>query len=109
MMKELKHSEFLSDKNLNKIAKMYTVQFTPDLDNIETNLSIWTNGTEYLCFSLKLGTVWLSTWIKSEVFHGDWDIETVCFKLKDKVLDKQKNDLIYKEYISLKEIEGDFK
>lgn len=109
MMEELEHSEFLSDKILDIMAKIYTVSFTSELNTIETNLSIWTNGTEYLCFSLKLGNTWLSTWIETEVFDGDWSIETVSFKLKDKVLDRQKNDLRFKAFIALEEINGDFK
>ena len=108
-MEELEHSEFINDKLLDQLAKIYTVSFIDELDEVETNLSIWYNGdTEFLCFSLKIGDIWISNMLETLSFVGKLDIETICDNIKEKVVNRQKNDLTYKEYISLNDIQGDF-
>lgn len=107
MMEELEHSDFLSDEVIDKIAKLFTLSFS-ELNYVETILSIWYNGTEYLCFSLKLGDVWIHTTLETEAFIGT-DLGTGYDLIKEKPVKTIKNDLRFKAFLKLDKINEDFK
>ena len=110
MKEEIEHSKWLTDRMIEVLAKLYTVSFLNYMNDIETVVSIWYSETgEELCFSLKIGNSWITNYIYSDVFaHAGESIEDLDDLLKTKIVNRQTNDLRFKEFIALNKLKGDF-
>ena len=107
---ELEHSEWLTDRTIETLAKLYAVNFLNYMNDIETIVSIWySEEGEELLFSLKIGNSWITNFIYTEVFAVTGiAIENLNNVLKDKIVNRQTNDLRFKEFIALNKLKGDF-
>lgn len=110
MKEELEHSEWLTDRMIEALAKLYTVDFLNYMNDVDTVVSIWySEEGEELSFSLKIGNGWITNYIYTEVFAVTGiSIESLNDILKDKIVNRQTNDLRFKEFIALNKLKGDF-
>lgn len=110
MEEELEHSEWLTDRFIETLAHLYTVNFLNYMNEVETVVSIWYKERgEELRFSLKIGNSWITNYIYTNVFAvAGESIEDINDLLKDKIVNRQINDLRFKEFIALNKLKGDF-
>lgn len=112
MLIELEESEWIGEKCLDTLGKLFAVSFQDELNEIDTYLTIYcadnNNMEEYLWFSLKVGETWLTAKLPSILFAKITDIEDGWDLIITKVVPQIKHNPIYGEFIKLNKIKGDF-
>ena len=113
MLVELEHSEWIEDRAIDILGKLFACSFIEELGDVDTYLNIFldydnTEVREVLWFSLKVGEHWITAKIPSILFLKFPEIESNMRLIEMKVLPQIKHNPIYREYIKLNKLKGDF-
>lgn len=114
MLVELEHSEWIEDKHLDILGKLFACSFIEELGDVDTYLTVCLDCDnkkveEVLLFSLKVGEHWITAKLPSILFLKSPDIEGNMRLIEMKVLPQIKHNPLYGEFIKLKRLQGDFK
>lgn len=113
MLVELKHSEWIGDRVLETIGKLFAYSFIEELGDVDTYLTVFSdcdnkNVEEVLWFSLKVGEHWITAKLPSKLFLKSPEIDSNMRLIEMKVLPQIKHNPLYGEYIKLKRLQEDF-
>lgn len=113
MLVELEHSEWIEDRALDILGKLFACSFIEELGYVDTYVTVFLDCDnnkveEVLWFSLKVGEHWITAKLPSILFLKYPEIEGNMRLIEMKVLPQIKHNTLYGEYIKLKKIEEDF-
>ena len=113
MLVELEHSQWIEDRALDILGKLFACSFIKELGDVDTYLNVFLDFDnkkveEVLWFSLKVGEHWITAKLPSILFLKFPEIEGSMRLIEMKVLPQIKHNPLYGEYIKLNRLQEDF-